>query len=750
MRIARRDLRSSPYRAIAAVLAIGAGTGAVTATRGLGAEMYTKLQGDAREWIAADLYAAMPQPPSPEELELLAPLHQSGVERTVVSEFYSMVASQESPDASLAFLKVVDPAFYPFYGTVGLHPPQPLREALHGDSVAVSQDLLDKLKLRIGGTLRISKADFRVAAVIVAEPDWSAGVSTVLPRVLLSPEAVDRAGANLQGSVTRKVLFRLGRADLAASRSVVERAFPFAAVIDYRDPDPIAAAAFEQAIVFLSVAAWIALAFGSLAMAVIMNLHVQVRLNSVATMKALGGRCNQIVAIYAFQALGLAIFGGVLGSVLAYPLETAFASLVDYFFPIGLTAHWRWTLTAQALVVGSLASLPSVVGPILRLRDVSPLGMLRRHMSVSWTPPRRATLLLQFLPLYVRLALCNIFRRGTHATTIVFALSGGVAMLCAIYFCKQQITDSVVQSIPAPGSSVYVISAGRTQLEEATQWLTQQTGIPNTVRAFPLVWLQLIRINGSVPAGVMPQRWLASCSESVPSGQILLSRKHSEYVKAGDSLEFASQGLTLSGEVVVGSADFLGAVVSVLTFSCSSLSELNVFYHAAIRLPPSREVEIRRALADRYPALPTLSGSEVGGLVGKIAGRAITMVQILCWTVLTIGAVLQMMLVASTRALRREEIALTKALGAGRQLLARMWFIEFGMIGLMAGVAGTALGAAIASLLLTTFLHRTTLAFDVGTITVAVCLTTILTGVAGCLANARLLRIMPIEILREL
>src|ERR1035437_1009693 len=302
--------------------------------------MRSKVRGNAREWIAADLYVKLTDLPSDEEMAALAPLFRQGATQTLVTELYGMVSADQVPDPALTFVKVVDPDRYPFYGTLVLRPALPLRDALSGDSVVVSRNLLEEMKLQAGDVLHLGKGRFRIAAMIVAEPDWSAGFSTALPRVLLSPENFQRAGLALQGEGLHKLLFRLARADLFAARQLLEEAFPDDQVVDFRDPDPRAAAAFDEAAAYLTVAAWMALAVGSLAVALIMHLHIQRRLDTVAVMKALGARANQVMAIYGLQALGLALAGGLLGAVAAPLVERVLAGLAQRFFPVNLTAGW--------------------------------------------------------------------------------------------------------------------------------------------------------------------------------------------------------------------------------------------------------------------------------------------------------------------------------------------------------------------------------------------------------------------------
>ena len=111
-----------------------------------------------------------------------------------------MASSASTPDPLLISVKAVDPAAYPYYGVVKLNPPRPLREALDAQSVVVSDDLLVRLNVRTGDLLRIGGQDFRIAGVMVSEPDRMTGSLNVGPRVMITREGLDRTGLITPGS----------------------------------------------------------------------------------------------------------------------------------------------------------------------------------------------------------------------------------------------------------------------------------------------------------------------------------------------------------------------------------------------------------------------------------------------------------------------------------------------------------------------------------------------------------------------
>ena len=60
--------------------------------------------------------------------------------------------------------------------------------------MAVSEDLLIRLKARVGDPLRLGGQEFRVVGVVVEEPDRMTGSFNVGPRMLISHAGLDRTG----------------------------------------------------------------------------------------------------------------------------------------------------------------------------------------------------------------------------------------------------------------------------------------------------------------------------------------------------------------------------------------------------------------------------------------------------------------------------------------------------------------------------------------------------------------------------
>ena len=209
-RIAWRELHASRAKFFFVILSVAIGVAALTGVRGFSESFQRTLLAEARTIMAADLSARMFRQPTAVEQNKLAALASQGVEETIVTEMVTMAWLPENPQPLLISLKAVDPAHYPFYGKAVLDPAGSLSSDLTDDSVLVVDDLLVRLNTSVGRTLRIGNHDFRIAAVLVREPDRMSATMSLGPRVLISRGGLDHTGLLQAGSRSgERMLFKI-------------------------------------------------------------------------------------------------------------------------------------------------------------------------------------------------------------------------------------------------------------------------------------------------------------------------------------------------------------------------------------------------------------------------------------------------------------------------------------------------------------------------------------------------------------
>jgi putative ABC transport system permease protein len=358
--------------------------------RGFSESFQKALLGDARSLMAADLSARMFRLATPGEDKQLDELASKGVQRTEVTETVSMASVHGDPVPLLVSLKAVDPALYPFYGTVILNPASSLRDVLNDNSALVDDNLLVRLNTKVGAELKIGSRYFRIAAVILREPDrMSAGVG-LGPRVMITRHAMLAAGLLGMGSrATERYLFKLDSKaqNIADLRPQLEKILPDAQIIDFRETSPELTNGLDHATGLLSLICLVAMVLGAIGVAMAMRAHLQQRMEILAIMKSIGARSSDILRIYLLQTIFLGIAGGLIGVAFGFCVEYAFPWLLGSLLPLRPPLQLAMRPMGAALATGVLTTLLFCLPPLLDVRRVRPIAVLRKMVETSESAP---------------------------------------------------------------------------------------------------------------------------------------------------------------------------------------------------------------------------------------------------------------------------------------------------------------------------------------------------------------------------
>ncbi len=383
-KLAWRDLSSARVKLLFGVLAISVGVAALSGVRGYCAAFQEMLLRDARILLAGDLSASISHKPDPEEQAVLDRLANQGAQITLVTELMTMMGGTDLVRPLAVNLKAVDPSEYPFYGDVELSPPGSLRDALAGNGVLASEDLLVRMGAEIGDRVKLGSADFRIAAVIRVEPDRMTGAVNFGPRAMVSQASLARTELVQFGSrVTRRYLFRLpdGSMTLDDTRAAIDAGIEGSRLTDYRETSPRIQRGLDRTGSFLSLVSLLAMAVGGLGVAMVIYSHLEQRLETIAIMKCYGATSSLVMHVFLLQTVALGILGSTLGVGIGF-LAQGFAPhfVIDYF-PQAPSFAWQPWPAVQAAGVGIVTVIMFSLPCLLGIRGVAPALIFRREMA---------------------------------------------------------------------------------------------------------------------------------------------------------------------------------------------------------------------------------------------------------------------------------------------------------------------------------------------------------------------------------
>jgi putative ABC transport system permease protein len=385
--IAGRDLRSAPGKFVFVVLSVAVGVAALVGVRGFSESFRSTLTREARSLMAGDLSARANQQPSAAERQKIEALKAQGVRATWVTETFSMASVPPDPVPILVSLKAVDPAEYPYYGKAQLDPDMPLASALTDNSVVVADEFLIRLKAKVGDSLRLGGKKFRIAARLVQEPDRLTAGAGLGPRVLISRTALQSTTLLAAGSrANERLLIELPQAmqttaQLAAMRKQVEAILPEAQVMDYREGNPALTEGLDRATAILSLICLVAMVLGAIGVAMSMHAHLEQRMDVLAILKAIGAGSGDLLRIFLLQTMGLGLVGALIGVIAGGGVMLALPAVFGDLLPVHATLAFPWRSALAGLATGLLTTLLFCLPPLLDVRKVRPILVLRRTVE---------------------------------------------------------------------------------------------------------------------------------------------------------------------------------------------------------------------------------------------------------------------------------------------------------------------------------------------------------------------------------
>ena len=574
-RIAWRETRSSLTKFVFVVLAVAMGVGALSGVRGFSESVGTMLNSEAKSIMAADLTARQFSIPSDDQLAMLDALGDRGVDRSIVTETVTMAAPADEngnliddPDAPpvLVSIKAVEPEKYPYYGDLVLEPAMTPEEALQPDSVIAAEDVFIRLGVKVGDRIRLGSDEFRMAAMVLSEPDRMSGSLNVGLRMMISREGFERTGLTGIGSqAAQRYLFKIepGGPSVAETREALEGALPGALIADSSEAHPLISRGLDRATTFLSLVSLIALIVGAIGVAMAMYSHVQQKMDNIAVMKSIGGTSGEIIRIYTIQTALLGLAGGVTGVIVGRVIEEAFPSLISQIFEINADVGWHFDAAVQGILVGILTTLLFTMPPLMAIRKIKPAMILRRDMPEARQPLAQrleesrgailfgggivlglaliaawlagsarvggyfaggllvalialgavAWVLLKFLrelvknsplrlPTLARQGLANLYRQGNQSQAILVAMGLGVMFTLTVYLVQTSIVGEIIDSAPPDAPNVFMIGVTPDQAKPVRELINAQEGLLEPPQLGPSVSARLVSVDGTPLADI--------------------------------------------------------------------------------------------------------------------------------------------------------------------------------------------------------------------------------------------------------
>lgn len=426
------------------------------------------------------------------------------------------------------------------------------RDAPQRGTVWMSRAGADALSASIGDTVHLGEAKLRLTALVLQEPDASLDYFNVAPKVFLNLADLPATGLVQEGS---RLSYRLVVAgDATAIERFVAKAKPALArgqrLETIGQARPEVRSALDRAGRFLGLAALVSVVLAAVAVAMAARRHSERHLSGAAVMRCLGASQRTLVAIHVGELLMLGLFASALGVAIAFALQWGVAGWLASTLSLSIPPA-GWLPALQGLGVGMVVLLAFATPPVLALRRVSALRVLRRDLDTTepsawlvalagiagmaallWWKAGDATLggamllgisgtlaVLAFLAWILivvvrrlrprlrgslRYGLANVSRRATTSIAQVSALGLGLMALLLLTFVRTDLLDRWQLSLAKDAPNRFIINVQPDQVQPVQAFIAAQ-GLPAPT-LYPMVRGRYLARNGTPVAALPVQR----------------------------------------------------------------------------------------------------------------------------------------------------------------------------------------------------------------------------------------------------
>lgn len=787
--LARRELRGglAGFRVFLACLALG--VGAIAAVGWTGSAIVGGLAADARKLLGGDVELRLVhQTASPDQLAYLSD-NTDALSSSV--QMRAMAVVPNGGERALVQLKAVD-NLYPLVGTLELSRGGTLSDALTGrgdvPGAVVDPNLMDRLGLEIGETVRIGKAPFVIMDTITREPDRVTSMINFGPRFMIAEETLNETGLVQPGSLIR-YYYRglLPTGDNAADwRATLELAFPDAGwrVRGTDEAAPGVRRFIDRLTLFMSFVGYTVLLVGGVGITRAVTAYLESKTRTIASLKCLGADAGLIVAIYLIQVGLLGALGIVLGLIGGIALPAALLAAFGDTLPVRPMLDIYPLPILIAAAFGVLIAITAALWPLGRARQVPARDLFRAAAQPLVARPPMAYLVwlglgtaaltalvlltasnirfaiwfiigaaVTFAALrlaaasliaasrkvkssnaIVRLVMANVNRPGTAAPGIVLSLGLGLSVLVAVVQIEGNITGQISDRLPDAAPSYFFLDIQPHQVAEFDRIVTTTPGTADFQRE-PVIRGRIVQIDGQPVANVdvaPDSRWAIrgdrslTTAATMPDGTEMVAGEWWPSDYAGPPLISLDASLAQGFDVTLGDTltinvlgrEFTATIASLraidwgsmrfdfaVVFSPGVLEGAPHTHIAAVRATEETEKDLERAVTDAFDNVSAVHVREaLQAATDLLAGIGAAIRAVAGMTVIAGAVVLAGALAAGQRR-RTFDSVVFKVLGATRKRIALTFILEYGVLGLITGLAAIGVGTLTAWAVITLLMN---------------------------------------------
>ena len=377
VKTAVRDSRKDRSKLLLFMSSIILGVAALVAINSFNDNLVEDIDLQSKSLLGADMTVggnrAIPD-------SLLLSLDSLGGEVSTEVELFSMSYLPSVEQSQFVRLKALTGGF-PYYGKLITEPASATASYKEGDYALVDEGMMLQYKLSVGDSIKLGETTFVIHGRLMnAFGNADIGTSFA-PSVYIGGNAI--AGTELikPGSlVNYKNYYKIDSGvDLDAWKKTRRDQCRNAAmrVTTIEDQRENLAEAFSNLNSFLNIVALISLLLACIGVASSVLIYVKTKVQSIAILRCLGMKGEEAFMVYFLQIFVLGVLSVLLGIAIGSVIQLLLPIVLKGILPYEVNMTLSISAMIKGFVMGILSTTLFALGPLLGVRNITPLKTLR-------------------------------------------------------------------------------------------------------------------------------------------------------------------------------------------------------------------------------------------------------------------------------------------------------------------------------------------------------------------------------------
>ncbi len=559
IKTAYRDSRKNRGKLFLFMSSIILGISALVAINGFNYNLIRDLDNQAKTLLGADVQVSSNNPLNENLYNLF---EEVPGEKATERELFSMSYMPKVDETQYVRIKAVKGDF-PFYGKINTIPESAAAEYQNGQAALVDDGMMLEYGLEVGDSIKLGNVTFAITGRLLNSFGALSSGTQFAPTIYIGNDNLDKTGLILPGSFVDYGYYR----KLPTDYSIIdwqeknEKTFrnEKARIRSLEDQKERLGNAFSYLNTFLNLVALVALILGCIGVASSVYIYVKNKIPSIAVFRCLGMKGNQALMIFFLQISILGFLAVLIGAALGTAVQMALPFILKDVLPYKIDLMISWKAIFQGVGIGTLITTLFALVPLLSVRLVSPLRVLRASVDEDVKPndPLKwviylaiflsfftflwslnqsfklalaftVGLLIAFAVLYLvailvmwgvkkffpknwsfvfRQGLANLYRPDNQTRTLIVSIGLGTAILTTLFIIQGLLLNNVSQMDAGKQPNLILFGIESSQTEGLAK-ITEAKEMP-LIEQVPIVTMKLAEWKGRTKSD-----WLADTTRT--------------------------------------------------------------------------------------------------------------------------------------------------------------------------------------------------------------------------------------------